>query len=125
MESSSVILDVLSDLLKINRDRVVRYHKAITDTDDPGLKTLFQNNADQSRKNISDIINEVMNYNGNSKSAELTNSDKIYHAWATFKTKFSGNNIKNVLTSRETTEATSIKSSHEVIRVYRQAYMEA
>src|SRR5688572_22700495 len=105
MESTRAILDVLSDLLKINRDRVVKYKKAITDTDDPGLKALFQNNADQSRKNISEIINEVMNYNGNSKSAELTNSDKIFDAWATFKTKFSGNSIKNVLTSCETLDS--------------------
>ena len=109
MESTSAVLDVLSDLLKINRDRVVRYKKAITNTDDSNLKALFQNNADQSHKNISDLINEVMNHNGSSKSTEATNTDKIYDAWETFKTKFSGNSIKTVLTSCETMEETALQ----------------
>ena len=56
METTSTILEVLSDLLKINRDRVEGYKKASYNTTDPGLKALLANMADQARKNVTDII---------------------------------------------------------------------
>jgi uncharacterized protein (TIGR02284 family) len=148
MESNSMILEVLSDLLKINRDRVEGYKKASFGTDDPGLKALFANMADQGRKNITDIMKEIIHRNGSTESIETTNAGKLYGAWANFKTKLSGNSIKHVLTSCESREAAalhiyqkakskafgiqlaelierhalSLKSSHEVIKVYRLAY---
>lgn len=148
MESTSITLGVLSDLLKINRDRVEGYIKASCDTEEPSLKALFDNMADQSRQNIKDITREILEHNGRSGPTETTYGGKIYEAWETFKAKFSDNSIKNVLTSCESREsaalhiytqakkksfnvqltslidnqALSIKSSHEVIKVYRQAY---
>jgi uncharacterized protein (TIGR02284 family) len=148
MESTSTILEVLSDLLKINRDRIEGYNKASQDTHDPGLKALFRNMADQGSKNVTDIMKEIIHHNGSTELVELTNAGKVYEAWANFKTRFSVNSIKNVLTSCESREKAAmqiyqkarkkilgaqliglierhellLKSSHEVIRVYRQAY---
>ena len=148
MESTSTILEVLSDLLKINRDRVEGYKKASYNTTDPGLKALLANMADQARKNVTDIMKEIIQHHGNTESVEITHAGKLYGVWATFKNKFSGNSIKNVLTLCESREAAalhiyqkarkrsfgiqlarlieqhahSLKSSHEVIKVYRQAY---
>ena len=104
--------------------------------------------ADQARKNVTDITKEIIQHNGNTEAAEITNAGKLYGMWATFKNKFSGNSIKNVLTVCESREAAalhiyqkaskrsfgiqlarlierhaySLKSSHEVIKVYREAY---
>jgi uncharacterized protein (TIGR02284 family) len=148
MESISEIVGVLNDLLKINRDRVENYKKASYDTSDPGLKALFWNMADQSRKNITDITKEIIHHNGSSESSETTPATKIYDAWVDFKAKFSGSSVKNVLTACESREVEvlhaykkakvkpssaplidlierheqSLRSSHEVIRVYQQAY---
>ena len=148
MESTSITLGVLSDLLKINRDRVEGYKKASYDTTDESLKALFSNMVDQSRQNITDITKEINEHNGSTNSTETTYAGKIYGAWVAFKTKFSDNSIKSVLTSCESREAAALhiyhlakkksfnthlanlieshalklKSSHEVIRVYRQAY---
>jgi uncharacterized protein (TIGR02284 family) len=148
MESTSTILQVLSDLLKINRDRVEGYKKASHDTHDPGLKALFRNMSDQGQKNVTDILQEIINHNGSTESAEITTAGKLYKTWTNFKTKFLVNSIKNVLTSCESREKAALQiyrkaknksltvqltdlikrhelllqSSHEVIRVYRQAY---
>jgi uncharacterized protein (TIGR02284 family) len=148
MESISEVVGVLNDLLKINKDRVESYKKASYDTSDPGLKALFWNMADQSRKNITDITKEIIHHHGSSESPEATSAAKIYDAWADFKAKFSGSSVKNVLTACESREAEvlhaykkakvkpfsaslidlierheqSLRSSHEVIRVYQQAY---
>lgn len=149
MESTNTILEVLNDLLKINKDRVDGYKKASYDTTDPGLKALFANMADQARKNVTDIMKEIINHHGSADAIEITNAGKLYGAWATFVKKFSDNSIKNLLSSCESREAAalhiyqkarnkafgvqlaglierhalSLKSSHEVIRVYRQAYI--
>jgi len=149
MELNSEVIDVLNNLLKINKARVDTYKNASYGTSDPGLKGLFRNMADQSRKNVTDITKEIINHNGSTDSNESTNADKIYDAWENFKAKLSGESIKSVLSLCEVREAAvlheykkaklkrfsvqltdlierheqSLKSSHEVISVYKQAYI--
>ena len=149
MGSSSTIQNVLGELLKVNRERVAGYKKASQNTDDPGLKAMFLNMADQGQKNITDISKAIVDQNGNTRSAKASHAEKIYGALATFKTKFSDKSIKNVLTSCESMETAamniyekardkaldvqlakliekhemSFRSSQEVIRVYRKAYL--
>lgn len=148
MESTSITLGVLSDLLKINGDRVEGYKRASHDTDDQNLKALFSTMADQSQQNITDITREIKEHNGRSEPTETTYVGKIYQAWDVFKTKFSNKSIKNILISCESREeaaehiyqqakkksfntqlanliesqALSLKSAHEIIRAHRQAY---
>ena len=147
MESNAEVLDVLNNLMKINKARVEAYKNASYDTSDSGLKGLFGNMADQSRKNITDIAKEIINHNGSEDSNEPANT-KIYEAWENFKAKLSGKSMKKVLSLCEVREAAalreykkaklktfsiqltdlierhaqSFKSSHEVITVYKQAY---
>ena len=147
MESVTEIIEVLNNLLKINKARVETYKNASYGTSDPGLKGLFRNMADQSRKNVTDITKEIINHNGSPDSTEPTN--KIYDAGENFKAKLSGKSIKRVLSLCEVREAAvlheykktklkkfsgqltdlierheqSLKSSHEVISVYKQAYV--
>ena len=149
MESNSEVVEVLNNLLKINQARVEAYKNASYDTSDSGLKGLFRNMADQSRKNITDITKELVNHSGSTDSTEITNARRIYEAWGNFKAKLSGKSIKSVLSLCEVREAAalqeykkaklktfsvqltnlierheqSLKSSHEVIVVYKQAYM--
>jgi uncharacterized protein (TIGR02284 family) len=148
MESTVTILEVLGDLLKINRDRVEGYKKASYNTSDAGLKALFSTMADQARKNVTDIMKEIILHKGSIDTVELTNTGKLYKVWLTFKGQFSSHSIKNILTLCESREAAamsiyqkakkksfgvqlerlieqhavSLKSSHEVIKVYKQAY---
>jgi uncharacterized protein (TIGR02284 family) len=148
MESTSTVLEVLGDLLKINRDRVEGYKKASYNTSDAGLKALFSNMADQARMNVTDIMREIIQHKGSIEAVETTRAGKLYQVWETFKGQFSNHSIKNVLTLCESREAeamniyqkaknksfgnhlnqlieqhaVSLKSSHEVIKVYKQAY---
>lgn len=147
MESINTIQNVLGELLKVNRERVEGYKKASRNTDDAGLKAMFLNMADQGQKNITDITKEIIDQHGS--TMKTSHVEKIYGAWTNFKRKFSDNNIKNVLTSCESMETSamhiyqkarnktfdaqlvkliekhevSFRSSQEVIKVYRQAYL--
>jgi hypothetical protein len=94
-------------------------------------------------------MKEILEYNGKTELTETTYAGKIYEALGKLKTKFSGNSIKNILTSCDSREAAtlhiyqqamkktfnvqlarlienhalSLKSSHEAISIYRQAYI--
>jgi len=87
MESNAEVVEVLHNLMKINKARVEAYKNASYNTSDPGLKGLFGNMADQSRKNITDIIKEIINHNGSEDISEATSGNKIYEAWENFKHK--------------------------------------
>jgi uncharacterized protein (TIGR02284 family) len=147
MESTNEITQVLIDLLKINKDRVEGYKKASYNTSLADLKGVFCSMADESRKNVTDLTKEIIHINPSVK--EIVNAGKIYKAWMDMKAKFDGSSIttENLLNCEFAEEAVldaykiakdnsfsqhlveligrqeeSLKTSHEVIRSYRQSY---
>ena len=140
-------LQVLNDLVRINKDRVEGYKRASYDTSVSDLKALFCNMADESRKNITSLTREAIAAQGNPIN-ELTPIGRIYNAWLTSQLKFEGENNDSVLNTCEFIELASLnaykasklsslsshlieliehqeqslETSYNVIRAYRRVY---
>lgn len=106
--------EILSDLVKINRDRVEGYIKASYDTSVPDLKSLFRNMADESRKNITELTKLLLNRNLNYTAENINTAGNIYKSWEQAKAKFVGTTTNYVLHSCEFAEAAVLTAYKEV-----------
>lgn len=148
METNEKLTGILNDLIEINNDRVTGYEKAADETKniDVDLQVIFHEMADQSRKHAAQLSNEVSRLGGE-PSRGTTNSGKIYRAWMDVKATFTGNNRQSILESCEfgedaaqkayrealasdaeinaetrqliTSQQASLKTSHDIIKKYR------
>ena len=101
MENEKAI-GVLNDLIRINKDRVVGYEKAIDEMkdEDADLKTLFQRYITESRQYSQELTTEVSRLGGDPAEG-TTNSGKIYRVWMDLKATVSGRDRKAVLSNCE------------------------
>lgn len=144
------LVEVLNDLVEINNDRIAGYEKAADETKniDVDLQAIFQKMADESRKYKSELVNEVSRLGGE-PSQGTTNSGKIYRMWMDLKATFTGKDRQAILESCEfgedaaqkayklalasdaeidvetrqliTSQQSSLKTSHDLIKKYRDA----
>ncbi len=151
MESNEKLVEVLNDLIEINNDRITGYEKAADETKnvDVDLQAIFHKMADESRKYKSELVNEV-NRLGGEPSTGTTNSGKIYRVWMDVKATFTGKDRQAILESCEfgedaaqkayklalesdadidvdtrqliTSQQSSLKTSHDLIKKYRDAH---
>lgn len=93
---------VLSDLIKINNDRIEGYENAVKDLkpEDKDLSVLFLKAIDQSRKIRIVLGNEIQNL-GETIPAGTTGSGAIYRAWMELKITFTGHSRHAILSSCE------------------------
>ena len=149
MSTNSELVEVLNDLIEINNDRIVGYEKAADETKDldVDLKAIFMKMADESRKYKADLTLEVNRIGGDPVSDGTTNSGKIYRVWMDLKATFTGHDRQSVLESCEfgedaaqkaykaalasdaeidadtrqliTSQQSSLKTSHDLIKKYR------
>ncbi|AMR33798.1 hypothetical protein A0256_21340 [Mucilaginibacter sp. PAMC 26640] len=70
----------LNDLIKINNDRTTSYHKAILDTQDASLKSVFESYADQGKGYVNEL-NDYIHQLGGSPTDGTTLSGKLTHTW--------------------------------------------
>lgn len=150
MSVNDNLTEVLNDLIQINNDRVKGYEKAAADakSTDVDLHATFTKMADQSRKNAAELTNEVQKLGGEAATG-TTSSGKIHRAWLEVKATFSGNDRQELLNSCEfgedaaqkayrnalasdaemsadtrnliTDQQSSLKTSHDLIKKYRDA----
>jgi uncharacterized protein (TIGR02284 family) len=139
---------MLNDLLRINTERVERYKRASYEILDSELKSVFYTMADESRKNMTEINTYVNKHYGEPDAHAVVKPGKIYRSWIDVNSKFNGTLRNQLLTSCEFGELAtiasytmakmetrqeallelldrqyeSLKSSHEVVKSYRQAY---
>ncbi len=101
MENDKMV-GVLNDLIRINKDRVVGYEKAIDELkdEDADLKTLFQRYITESRQYSQELTGEVTRLGGDPADG-TTNSGKIYRVWMDLKAAVSGHDRKAVLSNCE------------------------
>jgi uncharacterized protein (TIGR02284 family) len=102
MTTDQEVIDVLNDLILINRDRITGYEKAAMELKDTNsdLHTLFNSFASQSAKLAAALIEKINTLGG--KVAEgTTNSGKVYRAWMDVKTVIAGNDRLAILNSCE------------------------
>lgn len=92
-------IKVLKDLLKINNERVADYKKASVDVKEADLKPVLQDIAEESRKNATELTNEIEKAGGVVDPVVPTAA--IQKAWLEFKSAFTGRGFESVLDSFE------------------------
>jgi uncharacterized protein (TIGR02284 family) len=93
---------VLSDLIRINNDRIAGYEKALKDLreEDKDLSVTFLKAIDQSRKNKIVLGNELQIL-GETIPDGTTGNGSIYRTWMELKLTFTGHSRHSILGSCE------------------------
>ena len=148
MTTNDKLVGVLNDLIEINNDRVVGYEKAAEESKsiDVDLQATFHKLANDSRKYAAELTQKVRELGGE-PSHDSTNLGKIYRVWMDVKATFTGHDRQAILencefgedaaqkaykaalasdaeidaTTRQliTDQQSSLKSSHDMIKGYR------
>jgi uncharacterized protein (TIGR02284 family) len=115
MQLNEKLLEALSDLVRINQDRVEGYEKAIALTEDTDLKALFQRMADESHTYI-DQLNNVLLDGGGDVAQGSSAYGKLYRTWMDVNATFSGRDRQALLSSCEYAEDAAQRTYEEVLR---------
>ncbi len=148
MDTNDNFITLLNDLIRINNDRIVGYEKAADEARDidVDLRAIFSRMSEESRQYAAELTQEVVKLGGDPATG-TTNSGKIYRVWMDVKATFSGHNRQTVLENCEfgedaaqkayeaalksdaeisadirqliTNQKSSLKTSHDVIKKYR------
>jgi uncharacterized protein (TIGR02284 family) len=100
-ETNEHVSEVLNDLLRINNDRIEGYKKAMKETEEEDLKSLFEEMEEESEQIANKLTKEIVTLGGNPDVGSTTNSGKIYRAWMDVKATFNGKDRKGVLSACE------------------------
>lgn len=117
MKNNENIIEVLNDLIRINRDRIAGYEKAVEsiEGEDEGLESLFQQLASESERIKQDLTDEVIALGGDPVN-DSTLSGKIYRAWMGVKDTFAADDIKSTLEACEFGEDAAQKAYAEALK---------
>lgn len=98
MEQPEKLTSVLSDLVRINNDRIVGYEKAIEELkpEDEDLKMLFRRYTTESRQAVASLNAELARL-GAPPVEGTTASGKVYRVWMDLKTTIAGKDREAVL----------------------------
>ena len=107
---------VLSDLIKINNDRVKGYEKAAKETNgkDVDLRMVFNDMAAESRMNVEELERYETSA-GPSPADSTTLSGDIYRMWMDLKATFTGKDRKAILSSCEYGEDAAQKAYEKAL----------
>ncbi|WDF55955.1 ferritin-like domain-containing protein [Mucilaginibacter sp. KACC 22063] len=113
METLEKTVETLNDLIEINNSRTEGFEKAIADLGegDADLKSLFQEYAQQSRKNTQELTAAIA-ATGHDYEKGGTASGAIHRAWIDVKALFTGNDRAAILSECERGED-AIKKAYE------------
>ncbi len=102
MEKQDEIIGVLNDLIRINNDRIVGYERAIKESKDSDvdLIAVFTKMADQSRKYVNELTQEVARLGGDA-AKDTTVSGKVYRVWMDMKAAITGKDRESIIGSCE------------------------
>lgn len=96
------IIDVLNDLVRINRDRIAGYEKAVENLDegDAVLRALFYQLSDESQRMKEELSAEIISLGGE-PAEDTTMSGKVYRAWMDIRDAFAGDDARSALDACE------------------------
>ena len=102
MEQNEKLINVLNNLIEINNDRIAGYEKAAQEskTQNADLQGMFHSLANDSRKFVKELTQEVINLGGEF-STDTTNKGKVYRVWMDIKATFATNDQQNLLEALE------------------------
>src|SRR5829696_8759493 len=102
MDNFKRIIEVLNDLIKINKDREAGYAKASRELTpaEHNLRGIFERKAQESRNNVQQLQYKAEEL-GAADEIELDTSvsGRIYRIWMDVKSAFTGNDKKSILES--------------------------
>jgi uncharacterized protein (TIGR02284 family) len=113
-KDSQQTISLLNDLIRTNNDRTEGYEKAVKETEDTQLKSLFYSMEQESRKNKNELLTEVIKLGGTPEEGTSL-SGKIFRVWMDFKSALSGKNRKAIVASCEHVEEVTLENYKEVI----------
>ena len=98
METIEKSVEILNDLIRINKDRIEGYEHAINELedDDFDLKTIFQNYREESIRNVLALTSEVEQAGDDAEHATIT-SGALHRAWLDLKASFAGHSRNSIL----------------------------
>jgi uncharacterized protein (TIGR02284 family) len=109
MKKNERTIEVLNDLIRINKDRITGYEKAGHDSKEiePDIRNFFYTMSTESRSFVNDLHAEVLRLGGIPVSSS-TVSGKIYLFWLDIQSEFlgglTGNDTYALLTAGEAGE---------------------
>lgn len=112
--NDSQTITLLNDLIRINNDRIEGYERAVNDTDDAQLKSLFHTMAQESRKIRNELLGEVIKLGGTPEEG-TTVSGKIFRIWMDFKSAVAGKERKAIISSCEFGEDAALHEYNKVL----------
>lgn len=117
MIKNEEIVESLNDLVKINNDRIMGYEKAVEDTEDSQLDSLFRQMIVQSQNFRSQLADHIVRIDGKavSDATSTDTSSKIHRAWIDIKAAFTGKDTNTVLSSVEFGENAAIEAYEDAI----------
>lgn len=148
MAMNDELVEVLNDLIRINNDRIVGYEKASKEARDidVDLRSIFTRMSEESKQYSAELTQEVVKLGGEPATG-TTASGKIYRVWMDVKATFSGHDRQAILENCEfgedaaqkaydlalkseaemtadvrqliANQKASLKTSHDVIKKYR------
>ena len=94
--------EIVNDLVRINKDRVEGYQKAIKELrdEDRDLHILFESFIADSKENIS-VLEGIVRDLGEDPAKDTTVSGKVYRVWMDVKTSISGHDRASILSACE------------------------
>jgi len=107
-------ISLLNELIRTNNDRIEGYERAIDDTEDNQLKSLFHTMAQESRQFKNELLTEVIKLGGTPEEG-TTATGKVFRAWMDFKSAIAGKSRKAIITSCELGEEAAIGVYHHVM----------
>lgn len=113
MSNFKKIIEVLNDLIKINREREEGYVKAGRELTpaEHNLRGIFERKAQESRNNVVQLQHKAEEIGAPIEEEPPTNSftGAIYSAWSELKNVFSGNDKNSILKYFESDEEAAQK----------------
>lgn len=94
------LVTLLSDLVKINNDRIEGYKSAKAASNDADVKALFQHMINDSIKYVAEL-NQQLLAQGADAETDTTISGKLYRTWMSIKTSFIGTDRYSLFSSCE------------------------
>ena len=114
MENDKAI-DVLNSLIVINNDRIEGYQRAMDETDESDLETLFSQFIATSQKCKEELTQQVIRLGG--EPAEGTREDgKLYRIWMDLKAAVTGKDRKAILSSCEYGEDVAVHTYEKALK---------
>ena len=120
MDNFKKIIEVINDLIKINKDREEVYIKASRELTpaEHNLRGVFERKAQDSRNNVIQLQTkaiEVGEQAGETVPAENSFMGALYGVWMDLKQVFSGNDEKSILESVESGEKAALKCYEDAL----------